>query len=235
MTSILQKLRTITLANLHTLLDAVGNLNTIGEFEQYVRDLQTARDQLDDQSAASRARVKMLTQQIATAQANCAAANQQIDILLGDDDPENDRLAVPLQVQLDAATKQIATAQQQMEATQAEVSQYDQAVQRLDIRLTEAQGKLESLRLMEQGAKANEKAAKALSGIDFGSGPDTSGAEAKMTERAAVAANQLDRSLNRVAGAVGGVTSAEAAAAAAISERKRRLAEQKAQQTEAVS
>lgn len=229
MASIFQKLRTITLANLHTLLDAVGNLNTVGEFEQYVRDLQTARDQLDDQSAASRARVKMLQQQIATAQANCEAANQQIDILLGDDDPENDKLAVPLQVQLDAAAKQIGVAQGQMAATQAEVSQYDQAVKRLDIRLIEAQGKLESLRLMDQGAKASEKAARALSGIDFGSGPDTSGAEAKMTERAAVATNQLNRSMDRVAGAVGGVTSAEAAAAAAISERKRRLAEQKAQ------
>jgi len=220
MQSILQKLRVITLSNIHTLLDGIKGLNSIGEYEQYIRDLGTARDQIDDQAAASRGRKQFLEQQIATAKARCEAADEQINILLGDDDPSNDHLATPLQLQFDAAKQMIAGAEAELVNIQNVVSQYDQAVQRLDVRLMEANGKLETLRSMDQATKAKEKAAKALEGIDFGSAPDTAGVESKMMERASVADNALNRSLNNITSAIGGATSAEASATAAISKRR---------------
>lgn len=227
MQSILAKLRVITLSNIHTLLDYVKGLNTIGEFDQYVRDLRTARDQLDDQAAASRGRKKFLEQQIATNTARAEVADKNIDLLLGDGDPTNDRLAVPLQIQLDAVNAQIEAAKLELVGVDAQVTKFDDAVQRIDVRFTEAQAKLEALRAVEQGAKASEKAAKALEGIDLGSTPDTSGVEARMAERVAVADNALDRSLNRVSGAVGGVTSVEAAAEAALTQRRAKIAAKK--------
>lgn len=228
--SIFAKLRVITLGNLHTFLDSINGLNSIGEYEQYIRDTEAARNQLDDQAAASRGRKQFLEQQIATAEARCEAADQQIDILLGDDDPSNDHLATPLQIQYDAAMQQIATAKTELTSIQATVSQYDQAVQRLDVRLTEAKAKIETLRSMEHATKAKEKAVKALDGIDFGSAPDTTGVESKMMERASVADNALNRSLNQVTAAIGGTTTAEAAAAAGIAARRAKLAAAKKQQ-----
>ncbi len=223
MQSILAKLRVISLSNIHTLLDYVKGLNTIGEFEQYVRDLRTARDQLDDQAAASRGRKKFLEQQIATNMARAEVADTNIDLLLGDDDSSNDHLALPLQIQLDAVNAKIEAAKLELVGVDAQVTKFDDAVQRIDVRFTEAQAKLEALRAAEQGAKASEKAAKALEGIDLGSTPDTSGVEARMAERFAVADNALNRSLNRVSGAVGGVTSAEAAAEVALVQRRANL------------
>lgn len=225
--TIFQKLRLITLSNIHTLLDGIKDLNNIGDYEQYIRDLDAARNQLDDQAAASRGRKQFLEQQIITANARCEAADEQINLLLGDDDPSNDHLAMPLQLQFDAAKQQIAGAEIELNTVQSTVSQFDQAVQRLDVRLMEARGKLETLRSMDQATKSKEKAAKALEGIDFGSAPDTAEVESKMMERASVADNALNRSLNQVNNAVGGVSAAEAAAEAALIQRRAKISASK--------
>lgn len=222
--SVYGKIRNITLSNLHTLLDSIDALNTVGKFEQYLRDLRSARDELDDQSAASRGRKAYLLQQIATNTARSEVADRNIDLLLGDDDPSNDHLATPLQIQLDAANAQIEAANRELDIVSALVTKYDVAVQRIDVRLMEAEAKLEAMRSAEQCAKASERAAKALEGIDFGASPDTSAAESRLAQRAAVADNALNRSLNRMTGAIGGVTSQEAAAQAALIERRAKIA-----------
>lgn len=226
-----QKFRTAALVNLHGLLDWSMEGKDVEMFEQYCRDLRASSDALDNEAAASRGRKSFLEQQIATAEARCTVADEQINILLGDDEPENDKLATPLQVQFDAAKKQIATWQNELVEVNQRVANYDQAVSRLNSRLVEAQGKLDALRSQTASTKANEKAAKALSGIDIGDTPDTSGVEARLAERSAVASNALNRSLDRVTSVVGGATAAEAAASAAIAERKRKLAAQKAPAT----
>lgn len=226
--SIFSKIRSITLGNLHSLLDFAKSLNTVADYEQYLRDLRTGRDQLDKQAAAGRGRKKFLDQQIATAKARCSEADEQINLLLGDDDPSNDHFANPLQVQYDSIMKQIEAAEAELVTVSQVVSQYDEAVQRIDVRYVEADAKLSTIRLMEQGTNAKEKAAKALDGLDFGSAPDTTGAEARLAERASVADNALSRSLDRMSGAIGGATTAEAAAAAAIAKRRAAISAKKA-------
>jgi phage shock protein A len=227
MQSILQKLRVISLSNLHTLLDGIKAMNSIGEYEQYCRDLQSAHDQLDDQAAASRGRKKFLEQQIAKNEALAKEADENIDRLLNDDDPSNDHHALPLQVKYDAAQKLIAANKQELEGVAQMVAKFDDAAQRIKSTLNEAQGKLEALRATDQATKATEKAAKALDGINLGAAPDTAGVEARMAERSAVAENALNRSLERVSSSVGGVTEAQASAEAALAARRARIAEQK--------
>lgn len=220
MGSIFNKIRTIGLSNIHSLLDGIKGLNSIGEYEQYIRDLQKGRNQLDDQSAASRGRKNYLDQQIATAKAHCEAADEQITILLTDDDPSNDHLATPLQMQYDAAMQKITTAEEELQVINQTVAQFDQAVQRIDIKITEASAKVDALKSMEKSTKAKEKAANALKGIDFGEAPDMSGVESKMMQKAAVADNALNRNLDKVTGTIGGPTAAEAAAAANLAKRR---------------
>ena len=224
--SILAKLRIISLSNLHAFLDAVKSLNSIGEFEQYIRDIEKVRNNLDDQSAALRGRKSYLETQIASAEANIAVANDNIDLVLGDDDPTNDHIAVGLQVELDAAEKKIASAQAELETILPQVAQFDDAVMKLNTKLQESNIKLEALRSLETMSNAKEKAAKALSNIDFGDEPDTSGVESKLHEKSSVADNALRRSLNEVTASIGTSSSLDMAKVK-IEQRKKLLQQQK--------
>lgn len=217
--------RSLVLMGLHKLLDAGQDaMGTVAQCEQAIRDTTEGRNKLDDLLAATRARRLTLTNQIGTAQAHIDLADQQIDQLLGDDDPSNDHLATPLQIQLDSQNELIKRAKVQLQEVDAEVVQYEQMVQRLDVKLSQAKGKLSSLRILEADADKKAKVAKLLSGITIGADIDTSEAEARLQEQAAVADNQLQRSIGQVAGAVGGATAAEASAAATIAARRQRLA-----------
>lgn len=235
MQSIFAKLRVVTLSNIHTLLDYAKGLNSIGEYEQYVRDVQSARDQIDDQAAAERAHALALHQKIDAANARIISANAQIDALLGDDDPTNDKFATPLQIALTNDEKLVTRTEAELKGVQDQVDQYDQAVSRLDVTLAEANGKLEELRDLERNTKTQTSVAKTLNNVNIGSAPDTENVESKMRQNAAVASNQAGRALDRVSGAVGGVTPAEAAAQAALALRKQKLAAAKAPGAETAS
>jgi phage shock protein A len=224
--SILAKLRVITLSNIHTFLDAVKSLNSIGEYEQYIRDIEKVRNQLDDQSAALRGRKSYLETQIASAEVKIAVANENIDLVLGDDDPTNDHIAVNLQVELDAAEKKVAQAQAELETILPQVSQFDDAVMKLNAKLQEASVKLESLKSLEETTNVKEKASKALSNINFGDEPDTSGVESKLYQKSSVADNSLQRSLGEMTASIGSSSGLDLAKAK-IAQRKKRLEEQK--------
>ena len=222
MQSILQKLRVITLSNVHTLLNAIKNLNSIGEFEQYIRDLETSRDMLDDQAASSRSDVQTLPLEIATKLANCEEANKNIDILLGDNDPTNDHHAAPLEAELMSLEEQIKLKQNQLENAQAELEKYQQAVAKLDLTLAAAKGKLEVLRELDKTAKGKDRAEKALSGIAISEMPDMDDVERRLRQKAAVSDNALDRELKRVSDSTGGGT-LEANVAARLAARRAKI------------
>lgn len=226
--TLFQKARVITMSNLHTLLDKIKGINTVGEYEQYIRDLQDARDSIDDLSAQNKGQKAFLMQSIATSEARAQKLDVDINTLLSDDDESNDRFATPLQVQLDAVNAQIASQKTELEGINQQVATLDQQVEALDLRLTEAKNGLERIRTMDRTTKAQEKAASALSGINIGDAPDVSGIESQMASRAAVAANSLERNIGRIAGSVGGVTPAQAAAEAALAARRKAIAAQKA-------
>ncbi len=217
--SILQKLRTITLSNLHSLLDSVRELNSIGEFEQYIRDLQTARDMLDDQAAASKSDVDTLPLEIATLQARCDEANEGINALLNDGDPSNDHHAAPLEAELMQLEERIPIKQTQLENAQAELGKYQTAVSKLDMTLATAKGKLDVLRELENTAKGKSRAEKVLSGVAISEMPDMDDVEQRLRKQAAVSGNALDRELGRVTSAAGGGT-LEAKIAARLAARR---------------
>lgn len=221
---IFAKLRTLGLTSIHTLLDAAQDgLGTVAQCEQAIRDTTQGRNQLDDLLATTRARRTVLTNEIGNAEAMLQQADVQINQLLGDDDPSNDHFATPLQVQFDNYTALIARAQAQLVKVDGEIEQYQQMVQRLDVKLASATGKLNSLRILEEETDKKAKVAKLLGNISIGADIDTSEAEARLHEKAAVADNQLQRSIGQVSGAVGGVTAAEASAAASIAARRQKI------------
>lgn len=219
MQSILSKLRVITLSNLHSLLNAIKELNSIGEFEQYVRDLQQARDMLDDQAAVCRAAVNSLPQEIATLQARYQEADANINILLGDDDPTNDHLAAPLEAKMLNLEREIQSKNAKLAPAREEMAKFDAAVSKLDMTVIEAQGRLTVLRDLDQQATTKAKTERLLAGVSIGDMPDVDNVERKLRERAAVADNALDRTLNRVTEGAGGST-IESEVAARLAKRR---------------
>lgn len=222
MQSILEKIRTISLGNIHTLLDAIKGLNSIGEFEQYLRDLEKARNMLDDQAAASRSDANTLPLEIATFQAEYDEANANIDVLLGDDDPSNDYMAAPLEAKLMQLEQQIKVKSGQLESAKAKLTKFDTAVSKLDTTLTTAKGKLDVLRDLDKTAKGEARAEKALSGISIGDMPDMNDVEQRLRRQAAVAGNALDRTLGQVSSAAGNDT-VEATIAARLAARRAKI------------
>jgi phage shock protein A len=222
-TSLFQKIRLITLSNLHTVLNAVIDLNSIGAIEQYVRDLQAAHDTLDDQAAVSRSRVKTLPGEIASLHAKHAEADENINILLGDDDPSNDHLAAPLEAKLISLEQQLTLKQTELDATKVELAKYEEAASKIEMRKVEMEGRLEVLRQIDQSNKGKARAEKLLSGVTVGDTPDVDDVERRLREKQAVTDNKLDRTLDRVTGGMG-ATSTEAIIVARLAKRRAELA-----------
>ena len=186
MQTIFQKLRVITLSNIHSLLDAVKDMNSIGEFEQYLRDLERAQNMLDDQAAASRSEVETFPMEIATLEARYKEVDENITILIGDDDPSNDHLAAPLEAQLMTLEKQIASKKSQLVTAKAQLAKFDEAVSKLTMTVVSAQGRLDVLRELNNAAQGQDRAERALSGIVIGEMPDVDNVEQRLRKQAAV-------------------------------------------------
>jgi phage shock protein A len=219
---IFQKLRTLTLSNIHSVLDFAIDLNSIGAIEQYVRDIEKAHDILDDQAAIHRSRVESLPGEVATLKAQYAEADENINILLGDSDPSNDRFATKLETKLVALEQQISFKGSELETAQTELAKFEDAASKLNIRKTEMDGRLTVLRQMEQTSKGRQRAEKLLSGVTVGDAPNVDNVEQRLREKAALSGHQLDRTLGRVTDGMG-TTSTEATVAARLAKRRQAL------------
>lgn len=202
MASIFDKVRLITLSNVHSLLDEVIDLNNIGAIEQHIRDLEEARNMLDDQAAASRSDAGVLPKEIGTLEAQHAAADSDITTLLNDGDSSNDHLAAPLEAKLIMLEKQIADKKAALKPIQDQVTQFDTAVSKINTAIIAAKGQLDTLRNLDTMAKGKERAAKALSGISLTNTLDVDGIATKLRRREAVADNKLSRALGGITEAV---------------------------------
>lgn len=218
-----QKLRDITVGNVHTLLNWVGDQNSIGGLEQHVRNLTAARDSFDDQAAGFRNDVKALPVAIAGLKHRHAEADANITLFMSDDDPSNDKYIPGLEAQLVTLEGQIAIKEQQLAAAQAQVLKFDEAVGKLNSAIAEKSGRIEALRALEGATTAREKAAKVLSGISVGDAPNTDDVEARLQRRAAIADNQVNREMASVTDALG-TSSLDATVAARIAKRRAALA-----------
>ncbi len=221
-----QKTRTIVLSNVHTLLDKVTNWNDIGALEQHARDLQTARDTLDDQAAALRSDVKTLPVEIIGLDARHKAADANITTLLTDNDPSNDSQAAVLEAQLMTLEDQIKTKHTKLDAAKEELVKFDDMVAKIDLKRANVDGQIAVLRDLKDTTTAKEKSAKLLSGVALSEMPNVDNVAERLRRRAAVADNKLDRELGRVTGSVADST-LDATVAARLAARRQALSAKK--------
>lgn len=222
MATVAQKVRTITLANVHSFLDWVGNWNDVGQLEQYARDLQQARDTLDDQAAVCRSDAKTLPVEIAGLGARRKAADTNITVLLSDNDPSNDHKAAPLEAQLMTLENQIEVKKTKLENAKTEVVKFEDAVSKIDLKRAEVDGQIAVLRDMKDAATAKEKSAKLLSGVRLSEMPNTDNIAERLRRKAAVADNRLEREMGRVTSSVADST-LDATVAARLAARRQAI------------
>lgn len=204
--SIFQKLRTITLGNLHAVLDMAIDWNSSAALKQYARDLQTARDGLDDQAAGFRSDTRTLPNTIATLEAQRKAADDNINALLGDSDASNDHHAAPLEAKLIGLEKQIKIKQDLLVTSQEQLAKFNDAVGKLDMKLADVNARIGVIETLEQSRNAQERATKMLSGVSLSEMPNVDNVEERLRRQADVSSNKLDRELGRVTESIGGST-----------------------------
>jgi phage shock protein A len=159
MTSIFAKVRVITLGNFHSLLDKVIDLNSIPMIEQYVRDLEDARKDLQGTLAEKKFDLTTAQNDLKTHQATSAGMERDIQLLASQE--KNDaakRLAVAL-VGINRAIEQDKAA---IATVQGTVARFEDAVARVVAQEQKMKTQLGTLRTTVALSRSQQRATAAV-------------------------------------------------------------------------
>lgn len=236
MNGIFEKLRTITLSNIHGLLDAAIDLNSVGAVKQNIRDLESAMQQFETATNEQNAQVRGLTREIRDLDATAKDLDATIDAILTDDNPLNDHVATEKQVELTGITANLNDKQEELSTAKTELSGMEQGLSLMRTRHAEMTNQLSRLESMDRQAKAKESSADALKKAQaaFSTSVDSSvdNLGARIQKRKDVADVGFEQALGSLQ-AAGNNVGAVALANKAIEERKAKIAAAKAGSTSA--
>ncbi|OGL95955.1 hypothetical protein A2348_01590 [Candidatus Uhrbacteria bacterium RIFOXYB12_FULL_58_10] len=233
MISILDKFRTFTFSNLHSLLDAAIDLNSVEAIKQHVRDLETAHRDMLAALAGAKGNVSALKAQTTALEERIADLTEKIEILLSDGDATNDHYADPFGEQIGDSEEELAALDEEIGGAQAQVAVFEKAEGQIKSKVQQMHGELRRLASMERVAAAKEKAAGALAGATaaLSSGVDGSvdSVKARLQQRAGTADATFEQAVDRL-DAAGGAEAAvkKSIGASKVAEIRARLAAQKA-------
>lgn len=226
MAGIFAKTRILVLSNVHKLLDKAIKLDSVEAVKQYLRDVEVARDDLDDAVAGAKGGVKTVERKLLRLTTQANETNATIDVLLCDNDPSNDSLALPLEGRLKGIEAQIRTTEEELADARMTAGQLEEASVQLNTKFEFMVGQLDRLESMDRTAKAKEAAAKSMKGISQLAGGEVSvdDVSAEIERRKDVADARFDKALGNLnAGMDKDVLMADAAAS--LEARKQRLTE----------
>ncbi|MBU0597993.1 PspA/IM30 family protein [Patescibacteria group bacterium] len=171
MAGIFDKLRNITLGNIHTLLDAVTDWNAIGSVKQRVRDMGEAQKNISVESAVAKSAVKEKTRGIANLKVQIQTVDDSINLVLEDNDPSNDHMAEPLEAKMIALEAELKNEEAELEQGKLLAEQLAKAAERVSAEYQKALKRMNELIMLDKSAKAQEKAASAMEAVaDVASG-----------------------------------------------------------------
>lgn len=223
MTKARSKVRLIAMSAIHSLLDKVIDLNSVGAVKQYIRDLEEGIEKIQESRAYASAAVKGAERRQAALEARIATQNDNIDAILTDGKPDNDHLAVKMQAALADWTTELDTAKAEVSESYVIVENYKAVVEQVQGQHDLMVSQLASLEAQDRMAKGKEQAAEALKPFAAltGGAPNVDDLTVRMQQRADVADAKFDQ-------AVGSIQSGQddvrlALASQEIEERKKRL------------
>lgn len=200
--SLLGQARAFTLGNLHELMDKAIDINSPVVLKQYVRDLETAIDQLKTQAAIQAGGVRTVTREIGDLQQSIDMKTKAIKTRLaqgGIDTTDVTIRAWGLQVtnwQKDLTQKQTV----ELPEKQKVAASLDAAVAKLEAKHTEMVSNVRRLSSLAETTKAKshataalEQAGKLSSGAD---GVSIDNLQSRIQAQADVADEKFDRQMN---------------------------------------
>ena len=199
MASLFQKARIAALSAAHGLMDKVIDLNSIGAVKQYVRDLESGLEDLEDASAVAAGHVRTVQREADQLKSQINELNTNIDFILGDNKPENDYLAPPLEARLIGLEQRMSTTDEELDSAQKTSKALVEAAAALRAKHQGMVSQIQRLEAMDIAAKAKEKAADAIqqAGKIASSGGDVSidAVSDRIQRRADVADARFERAL----------------------------------------
>ncbi len=165
MASIFDKLRNITLSNIHTLLDTVTDWNAIGSVKQRVRDMEEAKKTISVEAAVAKSAVKEKGKEIANKELQIKTTDENITLILTDADPTNDHMAEPLEARLIGYETELSRLQEELANGQKLAVQLTEAAEKVKSEHAKALARLNELIALDNSAKAQETAADALEAV----------------------------------------------------------------------
>ncbi|QQG45695.1 MAG: PspA/IM30 family protein [Candidatus Sungiibacteriota bacterium] len=227
MAGLFEKARIIFLSRAHKLLDTVVDLDSTGAVKQYVRDLEGSLTDLQAAAAEAEGYVRTLGRDQRTLERRVTELDGAINLILGDDDPNNDHVATAKQVELDGVSNLLVAKKEELESATTTAGKMKEAVSALKAKHAAMVQRIQQLEAMEHSTKAKEEAAHAMK---MASDIVASGETVSVDNVVARMQREADVADVKFEGALGtfrdksGQDAAVALAQAKIAERKKKLA-----------
>ena len=163
MASLLEKVRTLISANLHSIVDAALKSNSIAVVDQYIRQIEDSLEDLEDATATVGGQVKTLRRKLEEYRSKADELDRNIDFFLKDGKEE---VAAAAQSKLNSTQRLVANYEEQLARQEKEFEALQNARLKLEAKLTSIRQEREELQALLDLARSKELTAKAISSLD---------------------------------------------------------------------
>ncbi len=163
MATLMDKVRTLISANLHSMVDKALQSNSVAVMDEYIRQAEDNLEKLEDSAATVGGEVKTLKRKSDEYAAQAAKLDHDIDALL---QQGRDDLASAAQSKYNSTQRLAEQYKQQYERQQAEYQTLLDAKLKLEAKLTTTKQEREELLALLDLAKSKELTVKTMKSID---------------------------------------------------------------------
>jgi len=163
MASLMEKVRTLTSANLHAIIDRALQSNSIAVIDQYIRQVEDSLEDLEDAIATVGGQLKTLQRKHQELDGKAQELDRSIDSLLTEGREE---LAAAAQSKLNSARRLAENYGQQVERQGTEYQSLMDARVKLEARLATIKQEREEMQALLDLAKSKELTVKAIGSLD---------------------------------------------------------------------
>ncbi len=202
MAGLLEKVRIGFLAQAHTLLDKIIDLNSPQAVRQYIRDLESSIEGIENDAAEAAGHVTTTDREVHKLMGQIESYDHAIDSILTSSDPSANDKARELQVKLNGFKQQLEAKQTEMSTAKETADAIVHSLSALRSKHTSMVQQLSTLESLDRAARDKERAAKALQQAakisSLGSDISVDDLASRIQSRADVADQKLKAALTSV-------------------------------------
>lgn len=162
MASLMEKVSTLISANMHALVDQALKSNSLAVIDQYVRQVETNLEDLEEAAAAVGGEVKSLKRRVDDHVHKLAEMDRAIDAFLTEG---NETAAVAIQSRFNSTERLVEAYREQLNRQEVEFRKVLDAKVKLEARLATMKQEREELQALLELAKSKEKTVEIMKGL----------------------------------------------------------------------